>query len=142
MAIESKKAVYGTLIAVVLQSMIGLCSDKTYGAIMNYDDGDNNETKIESMTTMLLPDQYPLLIFYPITTPRSLGGLLGDNIYVRYGHGALYIYHFKDVPKTDLCKFWRFGLVSLSHEKNTGSISKIIYYIFYIYRKIPLVSCP
>ena len=38
MVVSTKTALYGTLTAVVLKSIIGLCCDKTYGTMTNYDD--------------------------------------------------------------------------------------------------------
>ena len=36
------RAVYGTLTAAILRSMLGLCCDETYGAMTNYNDEDDN----------------------------------------------------------------------------------------------------
>ena len=49
-----------------------------------------------------------------VLAPWSCVRVFRDNVDRIYVRGAPYIHHFKDVPYTDVCKFWRFGLVSLS----------------------------
>ena len=94
----------------------------------NYDNGDDEKNKDENDdenaasglgSISPVPDT--------ITTPRSCGSGSCNN---KYGAAAKEHYIFtcytiyipyrdsiKDVPQTDVCKIWRFGLVSLSHEK-------------------------
>ena len=72
--------------------MLGLCNDETYGAITNYDDGDDNGSEDgndDDNAASGSGSDGP--IFDPIATPRSRGGGLGDDGDGRYGRGALYI---------------------------------------------------
>ena len=61
--------------------MIGLCYNKTYGAMMNYDDGDNGgneDVNDNNNATSISGSDDP--IFGQITTPRSrIGGQGGDG---------------------------------------------------------------
>ena len=97
-----KTAVYGTLTAVVLRSMLGLCCVKTYSAMTNYyngdddrdDDGDDNgdddgnaDGNDDDNTTSGSGSDGP--IFNPITTPRSRGRGSGND-----GDGAVAAAHY------------------------------------------------
>ena len=69
-------AVYVTLTAVVLQSMICLFYDKSYGAMMKYDDRYDvgNEDRNDDNNSASGSGSVGT-IFDPIITPRSCGGL-------------------------------------------------------------------
>ena len=127
-----KSAVYGTLPAVILQPILGLFCDKTYGAMMNYnnryydvDNGKNKDGKYDKNAASGSGSDG--MIFDPTMTPWYRGGGSGDNsdnalaaanyvstrrtIYIPYKD------HIKDVPQTAVCKNWAFGLVLPKHEK-------------------------
>ena len=118
-------AVYGTLTAVVLRSMLGLCSDKICGTMTNYDDGDDdrNEDRNDD-NNAASGSRSDSLIFDPITTTRSSGTSVAHYIstILRMRHKLLYA---------------KFGVLDWSrcHMKKTipSSINNRIDYIFNIY---------
>ena len=94
-----KTAVYGTLIEVVLRSIIDLYSDETYSAMTNYDgedsDGNKDRNNDKNSVSISVSDSQ---LFYPIKVPWSREGISGNNGDGSYICGALYIYHCKDFP--------------------------------------------
>ena len=97
----------------------------------NYDNGDNdiNEDGNDNNNAASVSGSNGS-IFGPITTPRSHEEGSGND-----GNGTaaaahymsmcrtiylLYKDHIKDVPYTDICQNWRFGLELLKHEKFTS----------------------
>ena len=78
------RAVYGTLTAAILRSMLGLCCDETYGAMTNYNDEDDNGDNYgnkdgnddDSAASESGSDG---LIFDPVTMPWSRRGGSGDD---------------------------------------------------------------
>ena len=93
--------------------MIGLFCDETQGTIAKYDNGDDerdNEVN-EDVNGNYNDDSgsgYAGLIFNPVTTPQSHGGVLVNNGYVAvaayhyvYTSRAIYLHYkdpIKDVP--------------------------------------------
>ena len=72
--------------------MLGLCCDEIYGAMTNYDDGDNDGNKDDNAASGSGPDGP---IFDPITTPWSRGGRSGDD-----GNGAAAVAHYVSTRRT------------------------------------------
>ena len=71
--------------------MLGICCDGTYGAMMNYDNedenGDNNGDKDGNGNNNATNGSgYDGMIFDPITTLWSLGGVPGNNGYKPKAH--------------------------------------------------------
>ena len=61
--------------------MLGLCCDKTYGAITNYDDGyDDRNKDINDDDNAASGSEFYGSIFNPITILWSRGGVSGDNV--------------------------------------------------------------
>ena len=82
----------------------------------NYDDGDKDRNGDENEernddNNVASGSWYDGPIFDPITTTWSHGRGLDNDSDGWYGHGALYIYHFKDVTLSAVCEIWHFGLV-------------------------------
>ena len=107
------RAVYVTLTAAILRSMLGLCCDETYGAMTNYNNGDddrdndgNKDGNDDDNAASESGSDGP--IFDVISTPWSRRGGSGDDDYgaaaaAHYVSTCRTIYlpykdHIKDVP--------------------------------------------
>ena len=76
--------------------MIGLCCDKIYSAMKNYNSGDENRNKDgNDDNNSTSGSVYNGLIFNMILIPWSYGGGLGSNGDGTYSCCALYIFSFK-----------------------------------------------
>ena len=103
------------------------------------------ERNTETTTTMLIPDKDNMVRSSVQSWRLSLAekdrGTTEMELRLRFPIYLLYKYPIKDVPQTAVCKIWRFGLVSLSHETKISSINMRIYYIVDIYNEIPIIAC-
>ena len=103
-------AVYGTLKAEILWSMLDFCCEKIYGTMKTYNnedgDVDINGKKTETNTTMALPDKDTTV--RSLIWSRRLGIVEDDRVMTAtalrplrtmYIHIRLYIYNMKTILK-------------------------------------------